>query len=55
MHSGVIKLYDPKNYTAGPFNTFSVSIPALRATCQAPSHGHWHVEVGLLNHRHHIV
>ena len=33
MHSGIIKLYDPKNYTAGPFNTFTVSTPAPQATC----------------------
>ncbi len=32
VHSGVIKLFDPRNYTSGPFATFTV-----RVRCPSPS------------------
>ncbi|KAK9838523.1 hypothetical protein WJX81_005062 [Elliptochloris bilobata] len=32
LHSGVIKLYDPKNYTSGPFHTFMVPAEANNPT-----------------------
>ena len=70
MHSGIIKLYDPKNYTAGPFTSFTVSVPLHgRRASRASPHGlakpksvvrphlmHMVPSVdGLLMHRHHAV